>query len=57
MAGDRTAQLNEMSGAPLVNFKVGNGTIIASEMELNIGWKDPVAAKVLGNLINMLLNE
>jgi len=57
LSGDRAEKLKEMSGAPLVHFKVGKGTIIASEMELNIGWKDPVAAKVLGNLINMLLKD
>jgi len=57
LGGDRGKQLNEMSGSPLVEFKVGKGIIIASEMDVNVGWKDPIAGKLLTNLIEMLLDK
>ena len=57
LGGDRGAQLNKMSGSPLVEFTVGNGKIIASEMDVNVGYSDPIAGKLLMNLIDMLLNK
>lgn len=55
LGGNRGEKLNEMSGAPLVQFEIEKGIIIASEMDLNIGWKDPISGKVLSNIIEMLL--
>jgi len=44
-------QLYEMTGYPLVEFEEKNGRIIASEMELNQAVKDPIAGKLLVNLL------
>jgi len=46
---------HEMSGTPLLEIREGKGRIIASEMETNMGVKDPVAAKLLINMIHELL--
>lgn len=54
LGGDRGEKLNEMSGSPLVQFEIEKGTIIASEMDLNVGDKDPISGKLLVNLINLL---
>ena len=48
---DPTYQLYEMTGYPLVEFKEKSGTIIASELELNQALKDPVAGKMLINIL------
>jgi len=45
-----------MSGIPLLEIKVKNGRMISSEMELNMADKDPIAAKLLVNIITDLLN-
>lgn len=47
--------LKEMSGIPLMEIKDKKGRLIASEMETNEGLKDPIAAKLLLNLIKELL--
>ena len=47
-------QLKEMSGSPLLQIKEKKGIIIASEMEVNMGVNDPIAARLLMNLINTL---
>ena len=47
-------QLKEMSGIPLMEIAIGKGKIIACEMEVNSGAKDPIAAKLLGNLIEAM---
>jgi len=47
--------LKEMSGIPLMEIKQKKGRLIASEMETNNGDKDPVAARLLFNLIKELL--
>ena len=47
--------LKEMSGIPLLEIKQQKGRLIASEMETNVGDKDPIAAKLLINLIQDLL--
>ncbi|TKG95571.1 hypothetical protein EYV94_09020 [Puteibacter caeruleilacunae] len=49
--GNPKEQLIEMSGTPLVKIKEKNGSIIASEMELNVATVDPIAAKLLINLL------
>jgi len=50
-------QLFEMSGSPLMEISEKQGRIIASEMELNRGIEDPVAAKILINLIVNLIEK
>ena len=57
LGGDKGAKLDKMSGSPLVKFKVGKGTVIASELELNIATKDPIAGKTLANLIEILTSN
>ena len=44
-----------MSGIPLLEIKEGKGRMIASEMETNLGYKDPIAARLLVNLLQELL--
>ncbi len=55
--GNPTDQLPEMSGIPLLEIEEQKGTIIASEMELNQAVKDPIAAKLLMNIIEYLLDK
>jgi beta-galactosidase len=47
-------ELKKMSGVPLVEIREG-GILVASELELNMGVKDPVAAKLFVNLLEYLL--
>ncbi len=53
--GDKEKQLKEFGGTPLVQFKVGSGVIISSELELNSGITDPIAARTLTNMVRMLM--
>ncbi|NPE31861.1 hypothetical protein HNV12_28665 [Methanococcoides sp. SA1] len=55
--GNPEEELPTMSGSPLIELTVGKGKIIASEMELNVGDKNPVAARLLKNIIEYLSNE
>jgi hypothetical protein len=57
LSRDKEKELDTMSGSPLVKFIIGKGTIVASEMELNIATRDPIAGKILANLIEMLLTK
>jgi NhaP-type Na+/H+ and K+/H+ antiporter len=41
----------------LLQVTEGEGTLIASEMELNQGTKDPIAAKLMVNLIKYLVKK
>jgi beta-galactosidase len=50
-------ELPEMNGVPLVEIDNNGGKLIASELELNSGVKDPVAAKVFVNILTYLLEE
>jgi len=43
-----------VSGSPLVELHVGAGTILASEMFLEAGSADPIAGRVLSNLMHYL---
>ncbi|MCL3780505.1 hypothetical protein EMN47_08890 [Prolixibacteraceae bacterium JC049] len=52
--GNPEKQLPEMSGVALAEIKEKKGKIIASELELNQAEKDPVAAKMLINLLKYL---
>lgn len=47
-------ELKEMNGVPLVEIR-RNGPIIASELELNAGVRDPVAARVFVNILSYLM--
>ena len=49
-------ELRKMKGSPLVEVQ-DRGTLVASELELNTGVKDPVAAKVFVNLLEYLLTS
>ena len=51
---DPEEELREMNGVPLAEVNLG-GPMIASELELNAGVNDPVAAKVFVNLLEYLL--
>jgi hypothetical protein len=55
LGSNKEAYLEEMSGIPLMEIKEKKGRLIASEMETNEGDKDPVAARLLLNLIDELL--
>jgi hypothetical protein len=44
-----------MNGVPLAEIRQ-NGTIIASELELNSGVTDPVAARVFVNILSYLVS-
>jgi hypothetical protein len=48
----RPEQMTEFGGSPLLQINLGKGTLIASEMEL--GSEDPIARRLLGNLLLLL---
>jgi hypothetical protein len=48
----RPEQMTEFGGSPLLQIHLGKGTLIASEMEL--GSEDPIATRLLGNLLLLL---
>ncbi|KAA3638228.1 MAG: hypothetical protein DWQ02_05425, partial [Bacteroidetes bacterium] len=50
-------ELPEMNGIPLAEISLNGGKLIASELELNSGVNDPVAAKVFVNILAYLLQE
>ncbi len=54
LPGDRAETYYEMSGTPLLKVQEGRGIVIGSEMETNQGINDPVAARLLRNLIETL---
>jgi hypothetical protein len=43
-----------VSGSPLVELRAGKGTILASEMLLEADFRDPIAGRLLSNLIHYL---
>ncbi len=53
--GNPVEELPMMSGSPLIELNVGKGKLIASEMELNTGNKNPIAARLLKNIIEYLV--
>lgn len=55
LGGVRIDTYREMSGIPLLQVTEKNGTLIASEMGLNQGTEDPIAGKLLVNLIDYML--
>jgi hypothetical protein len=48
------ADLTRFSGTPLVQMDMGSGRLIPSEMMLLEAPSDPVAGRLLGNLIKLL---
>jgi hypothetical protein len=57
LSGNRIETYREMSGIPLLEVKEKKGILIASEMELNQGTVDPIAGKMMVNLLQYLVNE
>ena len=57
LGGNRIETYREMSGIPLLQVNEKKGTLIASEMELNQGTVDPIAGKLMVNLIQYLVSE
>jgi hypothetical protein len=55
LGSNKKAYLQEMSGIPLLEISEDKGHLIASEMEVNRAIKDPIAAKLLVNMIAYLL--
>jgi hypothetical protein len=55
LGGNKQSYLYEMSGIPLLEIEEGKGRLIASEMETNMGNEDPIAAKLLSNILQELL--
>jgi hypothetical protein len=43
-----------VSGSPLVELRAGEGTILASEMLVEADFRDPIAGRLLSNLIHHL---
>ena len=48
------ADLAKYSGSPLVRLNIGKGKVLASEMMLLEASQDPIAGRLLGNLIKTL---
>jgi hypothetical protein len=51
------ADLAKYSGTPLVQLNAGKGNVIASEMMLFEAQQDPIAGRLLSNLIKTLGSE
>ena len=51
---DTHTRFFSLAGAPLVEIHLGQGTIIASEMVLSAADKDPIASRLLNNLLKTL---
>ena len=47
----------EYSGSPLVEIKLGGGRILASEMNLGARNSDPVAGRLLANMVGWLVGQ
>jgi beta-galactosidase len=48
------SDVEKMSGCPLVEIRLGKGRLLASELCLELGDNDPIARRVLMNLIEYL---
>lgn len=53
----KPADVLRYSGAPLVEINLGSGKIIASEMRFNAAKSDPIAQKILTNIISYLSSK
>jgi hypothetical protein len=49
-----TSEVQKYSGNPLVEMRIGKGRLIASELNLESAANDPVAKRLLSNIINYL---
>ncbi|MGB7157780.1 MAG: hypothetical protein WBD40_06925 [Tepidisphaeraceae bacterium] len=47
----------KIGGAPLVEIRLGKGVVIASEMRLSARDRDPIAERLLANIVNYLSVE
>ncbi len=45
----------KFSGVPLVEMDLGKGRVVASEMTLEAAPSDPIARRLLGNLLHLLM--
>ena len=50
----RPSEITNYSGSPLVEIKLGKGTVIASEMNFDAGQDDPIAQRLSSNVIRYL---
>ncbi len=50
----RTTEVASMGGTPLLEIQLGKGRILASEMNFEAGKDDPIALRLLGNVIAYL---
>ena len=46
-----TTEITQFSGSPLVEIRFGAGRLMASEMECELGKTDPIARRLLSNII------
>jgi hypothetical protein len=49
-----TSDISAMGGTPLVELRLGKGRVLASEMNLESGQDDPIARRLLVNIISYL---
>ena len=50
-----TSQISEISGTPLVEIRFGAGCLLASEMNFESAKKDPIASRLLANIVNYMV--
>jgi hypothetical protein len=50
----QTSQIARIGGAPLVEIRIGKGRLLASELCLDSGKDDPIAGRLLANMIRYL---
>lgn len=50
------SEIEQDSGAPLVEIRLGKGRLLASELNLESDANDPIAKRLLSNLLNYLAN-
>ena len=50
----KTSDLSAIGGTPLVELRLGKGRVLASEMNLESGQDDPIARRLLVNIIGYL---
>ena len=51
---DQQMPFFKIAGSPLVEIRLGKGTVIASEMVLSAKDRDPIAGRLLSNLLKTL---
>jgi hypothetical protein len=48
------SEITRYSGSPLVEIKMGKGSVVAGEMNFKAGKEDPIARRLLSNIVNYL---